>query len=209
MKFGRRRWFLGVVIFKGLAVYTAALEFDHFTIPPTAHSLDLRIDCFQYCAATYYLITKPMSLHSPHREDQFFMSLPPRMSRRGPDGEVPILVEQAKKIKSLNPALRQFMIHNKRAFLDLFSRQIRLIKSRSQAFEDGQVTVFDKALLILTRNGTDLDDPAAIQFFCEESLGIEDFGDVADTNRTLQQATRIPRILEQGKQRCPICGLSF
>lgn len=64
-----------------------------------------------------------------------------------------------------------------------FERRLNLIKSRSQAFQDSHVTVFDKVLLQLTQNGSHLGHPAAIQYFCEEFLAIPT--NIASTQQTV------------------------
>ncbi|KAI1615085.1 hypothetical protein EDD37DRAFT_609036 [Exophiala viscosa] len=137
-----------------------------------------------------------MSVGEVSPEDLFFFS--PGLSspvRRGPDDEVPILVERASQATALNPAVNDFVVGHKAGFLRLFNRQINLIRSRSQAFEDGHITVFDKTLLKLTQNGTDLENPAAIQYYCEEFLGIHVGASTAEASRVLSQAIQVPELL--------------
>ncbi|KAK4938965.1 hypothetical protein LTR10_020713 [Elasticomyces elasticus] len=137
-----------------------------------------------------------MSSGGVYEEDLFFSS--PGLSspvRRGPEDEVPILVERASRVTTLCPAVNNFMVVHKTAFLSLFARQINLIRSRSQAFEDGHITVFDKTLLTLTQNGTDLDNPAAIQYYCEEFLGIHVGASPGEAGRVLSQAVDVPESL--------------
>jgi hypothetical protein len=91
--------------------------------------------------------------------------------------------------------------NQKRLFLEVFSRHIQLLKSRSQAFEDAHVTVYDKALLTLTRNGNQLDSPAAIQYFCEEFLGIDTSGDPQVVRKALETSVNVRGTLGQGNHR--------
>ncbi|OAL33252.1 hypothetical protein AYO20_07414 [Fonsecaea nubica] len=118
---------------------------------------------------------------------------------RSPDDEVPGLVERAQNVDGLGPAFDNFLVSYEHAFFDLFDRQVALIKSRSQAFEDGHVTVFDKSLLILTQNGQHLNNPAAIKYYCKEYLNI-DF-DTRDTTHALtprlQQTVQLTEALQQ------------
>ncbi len=150
-----------------------------------------------------------MSLHGKSPDDDYFYSSPePPPGRRGPEDEVSMLVDRASQVQSLSPSLHQFMALHGPAFLNLFGRQIQLIQSRSQAFEDAHVTVFDKTLLTLTHNGRNLDNPAAIQYFCHEFLGINTEGSVADCTRPLQQALDVSQELKSGKSHPDLLGCS-
>ncbi|KAH0844363.1 hypothetical protein AYO21_00832 [Fonsecaea monophora] len=118
---------------------------------------------------------------------------------RSPDDEVPGLVERAQSVDGLGPAFDNFLLSYEHAFFDLFDRQVELIKSRSQAFEDGHVTVFDKSLLILTQNGQHLNNPAAIKYYCKEYLNID--LDTRDATHALtprlQQTVQLTEALQQ------------
>lgn len=118
--------------------------------------------------------------------------------QRRPDDEVPILAARA-QVASLVPVLSRFLSINKDPFLQVFERQIQLIRSRSQAFEDGHVTVYDKVLLNLTQNGTDLDQPSAVQYYCEQFLGLNVHGDPKHTFEALDQTVQVQSILRQGE----------
>lgn len=137
---------------------------------------------------------------NPSSDDSHFLSsasLPaPPLGR--PDDEVPILVARA-QVDSLDPALVNFFSVNRLPFLQVFERQVQLIRNRSQAFEDGQVTVYDKVLLALTNNGTDLDHPSAIQYYCEEFLGLNIHGDPQHAYKALDQTLQVQSILKQGE----------
>jgi hypothetical protein len=80
------------------------------------------------------------------------------------------------------------MQYNKHAFLRTLDQQVRLIQSRSQAFAKNHVTVYDKTLLALTKNGNDLDNPAAIVYYVEQFIGIKIHEDVAKVTRALAEA---------------------
>jgi hypothetical protein len=135
----------------------------------------------------------------PSPEAMFFSS-PPSAYRQNPADEVPQLVAKA-QVADLSPAISACLRNSKqkRLLLDVFSRHIELLKSRSQAFEDGHITVYDKALLNLTRNGNDLESPHAIQYFCEDFLGIDTSGDLQTAQRALENSINIQGALEQGK----------
>jgi hypothetical protein len=137
----------------------------------------------------------------PSPEAMFFSS-PPSAYRQNPAEEVPQLVAKA-QIAALSPAISACLRNpeKKRLFLEVFSRHIELLKSRSQAFEDAHITVYDKALLNLTSNGNDLESPHAIQYFCEDFLGIDTSGDPQTAQKALENSISIQGTLEQGKHR--------
>ncbi|KEF51624.1 uncharacterized protein A1O9_12259 [Exophiala aquamarina CBS 119918] len=113
-----------------------------------------------------------------------------------PDDEVPIMVARA-QVDYSDAALDNFLSVNRLPFLQVFERQIQLIRNRSQAFEDGQITVYDKVLLALTNSGTDLDHPSAIQYYCKEFLGLDIYGDSQHVYKGLDQTLQVRSILKQ------------
>ena len=136
-------------------------------------------------------------MHSP---DAVFLSSPVSAYRQNPADEVPHLVARA-QVAALSPGISACLRNpeQKRRFLEVFSRHIQLLKSRSQAFEDGHITVYDKALLNLTYNGNDLESPHAIQYFCEDFLGIDTSGDSQAAQKALENSVGILGTLEQGE----------
>ncbi|EXJ76728.1 uncharacterized protein A1O5_01236 [Cladophialophora psammophila CBS 110553] len=127
----------------------------------------------------------------------FLPSSPLPHLSRSPDDEVPILVQRAQGVEALSPAFDNFLVSYNHAFFDLVERQIELIKSRSQAFEDGHVSVFDKVLLILTQNGNNLNNPAAISFYCKEYLNVDIGASAQEVTSRLQQTVEVSQALQQ------------
>lgn len=111
-------------------------------------------------------------MNSLASQDRLFFSSSPTEVTSKPEQEVEGLVRNAQKIDLIDGDIASVVFNNTTSFFGGFLRRIELLKSRSQAFEDGHVTVYDKALLILTRNGNELNHPPAIAFYCEEFLGI-------------------------------------
>lgn len=101
-----------------------------------------------------------------------FPSSSPTKYSSGPSDEVEELLAHARTVDCLDPRVGTFIAANRTDFFTTFSRQVNLIRSRSQAFQDCHVTVFDKVLLELTQNGANLDNAPAIHYFCEEFLAI-------------------------------------
>ena len=121
--------------------------------------------------------------------------------RAGPEDEVHELLQKVSASAYLNPAVREFLKDpvQKTLFLELFARQVNLIKARCQAFEECHVTVFDKVLLKLTENGNNLDWDAAQEFFCEEYLGISRNCGRKQATQIMDQNIVLKAILARGK----------
>jgi len=137
----------------------------------------------------------------PPSGEVFFSSPSHDFQSSGPADEVLLLVAKAQLTRRLPAPITAFLDQpaQKTLFSQIFIRQIELLKSRSQAFEDCHVTVYDKTLLTLTQNGNDLENPAAIVYFCEEYLGIHKCGGPVASRRVLQQSVTLPALLSQGK----------
>ena len=119
-----------------------------------------------------------------------------------PSEEVTELALEAQNVRTLNPAVAAMLDDQdkRKDFLHHMRRQIQRIQSRSQAFEDAHVTVYDKALLTLTHNGNMLDHPPAIEFYCDEFLGVSNISDQVFATRMLEQSVGVPKLLTQGEQ---------
>lgn len=118
-----------------------------------------------------------------------------------PADEVTELTLAAQNVQNLNPAVAAVLqdSNKKKDFLHHMYRHIQLIKSRSQAFEDAHVTVYDKTLLTLTHNGNKLDYSPAIEYYCDEFLGISNIADQVLATCMLEQSVCVPKLLAQGK----------
>lgn len=115
------------------------------------------------------------------------------------DKEVYILVHKYQAIKtprtvihlSKTPGYRELFNH-------VFEYHIGLIKTRSQSFEDCQITVYDKALLILTDNGSSLSHFGAIELFKDEILGIRKDDDMGRLDALFSKNIALRAILGHG-----------
>lgn len=92
---------------------------------------------------------------------------------------------------SKTPGYRELFNH-------VFEYHIGLIKTRSQGFEDGQITVYDKALLILTNNGNSLSHFGAIELFKDEILGIRNDDDMGKLDALFSKNIALRAILGHG-----------
>ena len=78
-----------------------------------------------------------------------------------PEAQVEKLTSKYKSIDAAHPELLKKPEKFSNIW-DVISRQLSLIKSRSQAFEDGEITVYDKALLVLSDNGNNAKNLGAL-----------------------------------------------
>lgn len=107
--------------------------------------------------------------HMEENEDELFYPSP---HREALDDRVGEIERRATNITVLSYGLTKYICTHGKIFTDVMSRRINLIRMRSQDLEDGEITVYDKALMRLTGDGKYLQNPAAITFFCEEHLNI-------------------------------------
>ena len=101
-----------------------------------------------------------------------------------------------------------FMDFNRDTLSDLISRHVRVLQRRKPDLEDHQLTIYDKALLHLTRNGNDLTFSPAVLLFCQEYLGIDE-EDINETRTLLDQYTMLPTPIDQGELSCSLRGHSL
>ncbi|KAN0079066.1 hypothetical protein V8E54_005579 [Elaphomyces granulatus] len=91
-----------------------------------------------------------------------------------PEKQVERLASKYKRIGATHPMLQEILKKPEKfsSIWDVINRQLSLIKSRSQAFEDGEITVYDKALLVLSDNGNNVKNHGALNLYLEEFIGI-------------------------------------
>jgi hypothetical protein len=91
-----------------------------------------------------------------------------------PEAQVEKLTSKYKSIDPAHPMLEEILKKPEKFsnIWDVISRQLSLIKSRSQAFEDGEITVYDKTLLVLSDNGNNAKNLEALNLYLEEFMGI-------------------------------------
>ncbi|KIW11794.1 hypothetical protein PV08_09066 [Exophiala spinifera] len=108
------------------------------------------------------------------------------------DDEVLDVIDKASDTYAANRSIHYYLEYHKQEFLELLERQVNLIKTRSPVLKHNRITVYDKALLNITRSGRDLDQPAAIVVFCEEYLGIS----IAVKGRASDVTTALGRAMD-------------
>ena len=108
-------------------------------------------------------------------------------------------------IREPTPILREIMRIPEQYSLLLYSvaRQVALIKCRSSAFEDGQVNIYDKALLWLTGLGSNPTSLGALELYMTEFLGIVPISTVAEGRSFVE------RHISLGESICPGRGITF
>ncbi|KKZ65471.1 hypothetical protein EMCG_08703 [[Emmonsia] crescens] len=91
------------------------------------------------------------------------------------DEESTALAEKYVGVNSVKPILSEFVKNPDlfRSLYEVFEHHMSLVKSRSQALGDGQITVYDKALLELADRGSKTYNMGAIQLFLDEVMGMK------------------------------------
>ncbi|PGH07010.1 hypothetical protein GX51_02050 [Blastomyces parvus] len=91
------------------------------------------------------------------------------------DDESSALAEKYLDANSVKPMLSEFVKNSDlfRLLYEVFEHHISLVRSRSQALGDGQITVYDKALIELTDKGAETYYMGAIQLFLDQVMGME------------------------------------
>ncbi|KAF4263466.1 hypothetical protein KXW98_003040 [Aspergillus fumigatus] len=118
-------------------------------------------------------------------------SSPKSSRRRGIDlqKKVDELVHKYFKIKCPSPALRDILRSTEKSDLlvSAVRLQVSLARCRSQNFNDGQITIYDKALLTLSKNGNEPAELSVLELYLTEYLGIVP---IANTSYSLNVATK-------------------
>ncbi|PKX99400.1 uncharacterized protein P174DRAFT_447900 [Aspergillus novofumigatus IBT 16806] len=117
-------------------------------------------------------------------------SSPKSSRRRGINlqRKVDELVHKYFKIKCPSPVLRDILRSTEKSDLlvSAVRLQVSLARCRSQDFNDGQVTIYDKALLTLSKNGDEPAELSVLELYLTEYLGIVP---IANTSHSLNVAT--------------------
>ncbi|KAL3478591.1 hypothetical protein BJX99DRAFT_256240 [Aspergillus californicus] len=82
-------------------------------------------------------------------------------------------------------------------------RHVSLVKCRSQDFEDCQVTVYDRALLNLSKQGDSATDPGALELYLMEFLGVVPIAPIEDGKDTVLKHIRLQDALERAHEKRP------
>jgi hypothetical protein len=103
--------------------------------------------------------------------------------------EVGILVSKYSKVGTPHPVLCELLKQPEVCPLlwDVIEHQLSLIRSRSQALEDNQVTIYDKVLLSLSSNGGDMSNLGALNFYLDKFVGVTRDGTCQDTRTVLDK----------------------
>ncbi|PGH10853.1 hypothetical protein AJ79_05213 [Helicocarpus griseus UAMH5409] len=86
------------------------------------------------------------------------------------------LADKYTKLDTVKPILSEFLKDTSlfNLLTIVFEHHLSMIKSRSQKLEDGEITIYDKALLKLTSNGTETYNLGALELFIDEVMGVKD-----------------------------------
>ena len=121
-------------------------------------------------------------------------------SKKHFESKVDDLVRKYTMVTVPGEALRQVLQEQDESALlfQAIRRQIALIRCRSQAPEDDQVTMYDRALLVLTRYGEDPGDIGALELYMTEFLGIVPISPASQSKDILSQHIQLQDVLNRG-----------
>ena len=157
------------------------------------HSLKANFTCFHLLSSISNTITLTITTAMPSHLDR----------------KVDDLVRKYSKIPSPRPVLRDVLNRPEQSslLLDAIARQVSLIRCRSQAFDDGQVTVYDRALLALSRDGRDLVHTGALELYLTEYLGLVPFCGAESVEDAVAKHVGLQRGLNQRCSSLPLLPL--
>jgi hypothetical protein len=96
-----------------------------------------------------------------------------------------------------------------RALFHGLRRQVKSIRQRSQSSEEGQITIYDAALVRLYDNGHTMQDYGLLEFYLAEFLGTKHCGSDGETNAVIAAHLAAQRILDNGMLLGPTKKLSL
>lgn len=110
------------------------------------------------------------------------------------------LVRKYYKSRQPSPVLRDLLQGPVESDLLIKSlrRQVSLIKCRSPCFEDSQITVYDRALMVMSDYGNDPADVGALELYLTEFLGVVPIGSAADGKDIVAKHNELLKILPKG-----------
>ncbi|KAI9036378.1 uncharacterized protein KD926_002032 [Aspergillus affinis] len=120
-------------------------------------------------------------------------------SKKHFESKVDELVRKYIKVSEPGPALRHILNNGDESALifQAIRRQVALIRCRSQSPENDQITIYDRALLILTRYGEDPRDFGALEFYMTEFLGIVPIFPESQSKDILSQHAELQAIVNR------------
>lgn len=121
-------------------------------------------------------------------------------SKRHFESKVDELVRKYTKVPESSQIIQHILKHDDESALifQAIRRQVALIRCRSQAPEDDQITIYDRALLILTRYGEEPGDFGALELYMTEFLGIVPISPASQSKDILSRHAELQAVLNRG-----------
>ncbi|KAL3467905.1 major facilitator superfamily domain-containing protein [Aspergillus heterothallicus] len=126
-------------------------------------------------------------------------SLAPRSRAESAQKKVDELIRKYRSADDPSPVMLELLNNPDSCSILVNSvrRQISLVKCRSPEFGDCQVTVYDKALLILSNYGDRVTDPEVLGLYLTEYLGVVPIASHADGNAIVASHVELESVLER------------
>ncbi|KAK1142714.1 hypothetical protein N8T08_007345 [Aspergillus melleus] len=120
-------------------------------------------------------------------------------SKKHFESRVDELVRKYTQVSEPSPALKHILRDRDESALIIqaIRRQVALIRCRSQAPENDQITIYDRALLVLTRCGEDPRELGALELYMTEFLGIVPIFPESQSKDILSQHVELQAIVNR------------
>ncbi|KAL2808992.1 major facilitator superfamily domain-containing protein [Aspergillus granulosus] len=120
-----------------------------------------------------------------------------RLRGEDPQSKVGELIRKYRSADNSSLAMIFNNLDSYGVLINALRRQINLVKCRSHEFEDCQITVYDKALLILSNYGDCVTDPGVLGLYLTEFLGVVPIAPNSDGNEAVASHVELESILER------------
>ncbi|KAL4780643.1 major facilitator superfamily domain-containing protein [Aspergillus varians] len=130
------------------------------------------------------------------------VSLHHRARGDGPQKGVDDLVRRYRRANDPSPVMLE-IVNDPESYSILVGalrRQISLAKCRSQEFEDCQITIYDRALLLLSDYGESATDPGALELYLTEFLGVVPIAPTANGRDIVSKHIELQHVLDTERE---------
>ncbi|KAE8150591.1 hypothetical protein BDV25DRAFT_139676 [Aspergillus avenaceus] len=127
------------------------------------------------------------------------------------ESQVDALVHKYRAIPQRHPVVEEILKSPSELGLltNAVLRHVNLIQCRSQIISNGQLTIYDRALLLLTQYGENLLDPGIFEFFLAEFLGITSFTSPAMARITIHRRLELEGAVNRSVPQSPSRNIPF
>lgn len=127
-----------------------------------------------------------------------------RVTARGPRGKEDVLFLKWSSVMNPSDLLHELVGNSEhaRVLFHGLRRQVKSIRRRSQSYDDGQVTIFDRVLVRLYDDGHTMQHYGLFEFYLAEYLGTKNCHSEKEVNSVIAAHFAAQRILDDGLLAC-------